>query len=75
MAIAKAMLERSSTTIGIVSNRLTHEVTIMAKDQNAVELSHKGGVVGGPARAAALSKVERKKIASKGGKAKKAKAQ
>ena len=39
------------------------------KDPAAVSLGHKGGVVGGPARAAALSKLERAKIAASGGRA------
>ena len=39
----------------------------------AVELGHRGGLKGGPARAAKLSAIERRKIASQGGKAKAAK--
>jgi len=40
------------------------------KDPAAVSLGHKGGVKGGPARAAALSKIERAKIDAAGGRAK-----
>ena len=36
----------------------------------AVELGHRGGLKGGPARAAKLSRIEREKIARLGGKAK-----
>jgi hypothetical protein len=41
----------------------------MAKDPAAVKLGHKGGLKGGDARAAALTKKQRTAIATKGGKA------
>lgn len=40
------------------------------KNKNAVALGRLGGLVGGKARAAALSPAQRKSIASKGGEAK-----
>ena len=47
--------------------RLEHHRKVKSKNPNAVALGHKGGIVGGPARASALTKEERVKIARMGG--------
>lgn len=47
--------------------RLEHHRKVRSRNPHAVALGHKGGLKGGPARAAALSKEERVKIARMGG--------
>lgn len=49
------------------ATRLTHKKKVKHKNAAAQALGHRGGLKGGPARAAVLSKEERSKIASQGG--------
>ena len=49
------------------ATRFSHRKKVRFKNAAAVALGHRGGLKGGPARAASLSKEQRSEIASQGG--------